>query len=336
MKRGDVLLAIFLIIILSAFAYTVIDKKILTTSRVTNQGSVSVDVPAYCGDGSCNNGETCSSCSADCGTCPTGGEAGGGGAGGGIVPAPLFTVDKELIKVVMRVGETLKVSLGINSTYSGNLNFELSTDMDEFIIFSQDSFTLDPKEQKQVFLTFFTSSKTEPGVYTGKIKVTGGGRTKVIPVILEVETKEVLFDVSLDIPVIYKKVNPGNFVVLQFTLFSLGKVGKVDVTVDYYIKDFEGNVIASYQDIINVEEQVSFTRTIRLPSDIKPGDYVAVAQVKYDYFVGTSSDIFEVVRKRGFIPYYLLLAGLLFLFVLIIRKLLKVVKEYRQERKIQT
>ena len=27
----------------------------------------------YCGDGSCNNGETCSTCSADCGTCQTGG-----------------------------------------------------------------------------------------------------------------------------------------------------------------------------------------------------------------------------------------------------------------------
>ena len=26
--------------------------------------------PEYCGDGICNNGETCSSCSADCGTCP--------------------------------------------------------------------------------------------------------------------------------------------------------------------------------------------------------------------------------------------------------------------------
>jgi hypothetical protein len=39
----------------------------------------------YCGDTTCNNGETCSSCSIDCGTCSVtpGGGTGGGGSGGG-------------------------------------------------------------------------------------------------------------------------------------------------------------------------------------------------------------------------------------------------------------
>jgi len=38
---------------------------------------------AYCGDGSCNGGETCSSCSADCGQCGGGGGGGSGGSGSG-------------------------------------------------------------------------------------------------------------------------------------------------------------------------------------------------------------------------------------------------------------
>lgn len=33
----------------------------------------------YCGDGYCDSGETCSSCSSDCGTCPGGGSPGGDG-----------------------------------------------------------------------------------------------------------------------------------------------------------------------------------------------------------------------------------------------------------------
>ena len=40
----------------------------------------------FCGDGTCNNDETCSTCSNDCGICPTtssGGGGGGGSSGGG-------------------------------------------------------------------------------------------------------------------------------------------------------------------------------------------------------------------------------------------------------------
>ncbi len=48
----------------------------------------------YCGDGYCNNGETCSSCSADCGLCPPTQETSkrsGGGGGGGFVYTPPCT-----------------------------------------------------------------------------------------------------------------------------------------------------------------------------------------------------------------------------------------------------
>ena len=43
---------------------------------------------AYCGDGTCNNGETCSSCQGDCGSCSsdTGSSGSGGGGGGGGSP----------------------------------------------------------------------------------------------------------------------------------------------------------------------------------------------------------------------------------------------------------
>ena len=43
-----------------------------------------------CGDGSCNGSETCSSCSADCGACPSSG--GGGGGGGGVIVSPTSAV----------------------------------------------------------------------------------------------------------------------------------------------------------------------------------------------------------------------------------------------------
>jgi len=50
----------------------------------TRTVSFSIDIPeAYCGDGICNNAETCSTCPSDCGTCDTGGSTGGGSNNGG-------------------------------------------------------------------------------------------------------------------------------------------------------------------------------------------------------------------------------------------------------------
>lgn len=52
-----------------------------------NDGSGSFNITATCGDGYCNGGEGCSSCSTDCGACPPpsgggGGQTAGGGGGG--------------------------------------------------------------------------------------------------------------------------------------------------------------------------------------------------------------------------------------------------------------
>ena len=53
------------------------------TYLTSNFSAFSIKQGAYCGDGSCNAGETCSSCPADCGVCHGGGGGGGGGGSGG-------------------------------------------------------------------------------------------------------------------------------------------------------------------------------------------------------------------------------------------------------------
>lgn len=75
---------------------TVIGISQINFMSGTNTVSFTVDLGEYCGDGTCNNGETCSSCQADCGACPpsnpdtgSSGSSGGssGGGGGGAAPS---------------------------------------------------------------------------------------------------------------------------------------------------------------------------------------------------------------------------------------------------------
>lgn len=49
-------------------------------STELNLDASGLEAPAFCGDGTCNGGETCSTCPTDCGSCNTGGGSTGGGS----------------------------------------------------------------------------------------------------------------------------------------------------------------------------------------------------------------------------------------------------------------
>jgi len=249
----------------------------------------------------------------------------GGGGGGAVTPSKMnFAVDKSIIDVMMRQGESFKTSLKITNTETAKQNFEISVSesLSDSILVSDTLFSLEGGEEKLVDLTF-VSIGMNAGVYTGRLKIKGQERTKEIPVIFTIKSKKVLFDMSLDIPAKYKEIYPGEELFLQSTLFNLGQIGKVDVTIEYIIKDFDGNIILKQSEIIAVETQVSFSKTIKLPSDIEPGDYVAISQARYDASVGSSSVMFHVLGAKEIDTSLLLIitviAGAVLLIILFMR-----------------
>jgi hypothetical protein len=81
------------------------------------------EINLFCGDGICNNGETCSSCSTDCGSCPVQRSSGGGGGGGGSAIKDYLLTESEFSK-----GSSKSFSVGqkVNFILSGqNHSLEL-------------------------------------------------------------------------------------------------------------------------------------------------------------------------------------------------------------------
>lgn len=224
----------------------------------------------------------------------------GGGAG---TAAPIlrdFEVDRTTIKVMVKQEESFKVPVTIKNTEGVSQSFEvsLSQSLKDLILISEYAFALKKGEERTIYLNFVSTNGTEPGVYTGTLFIKTSSKTKKIPIVYSVKSKMVLFDVSLDIPAKYKEILPGEELLLQLTIFNLGEVGKTDIFVDYIIKDFEGNIVVEQSDIVAVETQVSFSKMIKLPSTIKPGDYVAIAQARYDASLGSSSVMFHVIEEE--------------------------------------
>ena len=94
-----------------------------------------------------------------------------------------------------------------------------------------------------------------------------------------------------------KKIFKGEELLLEVNLFNMRGFGSADVSVEYSIKDFKGNVVATENEILAVETQAKFSRALLVPSDLRPGNYIALVKVTYADSIGLSSDVFEVNAK---------------------------------------
>ena len=325
----------FLIVLSIILILNGIDGQNINISQ--EEGVINLTILAICQNGFCTTGENCSTCPQDCGVCPVPVPPPAGGVGGRPAIQPDFEFDINLIKVLVRQGETFKTSFKIKNIEDFSQDFEisLSSSLKGLVFLSENSFSINGGEEKEIFVTISSTLDTLPGGYTGKLEISTFHRTKEISVIIEVETVKVIFDVSLEIPPEYRSLFAGEPVLLDVTIFNLGTEEEVIVFVKYLIKDFEGNVIVEEEDFKSVERQISYSRLIDLP--IMPiGDYVAIVEVVYKDSVGTSSEIFRVVEPVPPVPlvplFYFLWALLLILLILFLWWLYKKYKEWRESR----
>lgn len=235
----------------------------------------------------------------------TSSSSGGGSAGGGGgIPTVVntdFAVDKTTLKIKLKQGETKKEVLSIKNT--GTSIFDVKAvlkELEKFKISPEASevvTSLNPDEEKTIEFVFKASENEKPDIYLGKITFKSPSVEKEIAAIVEVDSAQPLFDVDVDILPESKKIFPGQELLLDVNLFNIRGFGRVDVSVEYSIKDLNGNLLAAEHETLAVETQAKFTRSLLVPSDLKPGTYVAVAKVTYGDSVGTSSALFEVNAK---------------------------------------
>lgn len=204
-----------------------------------------------------------------------------------------FDVDKVLIRVSMKENVSLSREILINS-YSEQ-DFKIQNDID-FILTDDKEFKLGSGESKRVNFLFNIKGKA-PGVYLNEINILGGKSEIAIPVIIEIETKEVLFDSSLNIPVEYTQVYPGENVIVENRIFNLENVGSKSVQIYYFVKSLDGKTLFSENENIAVESNTLMTKSFLMPDDAKVGDYIIINLIKYKNSVGISTSLFKVEDK---------------------------------------
>ncbi len=133
--------------------------------------------------------------------------------------------------------------------------------------------------------------------------------------------------VSLDIHPSQQKIKPGQSLLLELVLRVPG--GNMDqtstVNLEYSIKDLDGNVISSKKESGAIAVKESEVTSLLVPTNTKPGVYVAFVDIKYQGNTYEGSKTFEVVNNIYTLnmAVYILIALILLIFVVLIIKKLR-------------
>jgi|ETNmetMinimDraft_16_1059900.scaffolds.fasta_scaffold02266_4 PGF-pre-PGF domain-containing protein len=200
------------------------------------------------------------------------------------------------IKVKLTLGDVTKETLTIKNTGNTESAISLSVEgVNNYLSLSETSLDLKANEFATIELNLIGK---EVGGFTGQIIVKSSGIKKSIPIILEI-SKNVLFDVKIDIPSAYAEVSPGDELKSQITLLNIGAPEKVDIFATYFIKDLRGNIVYEETETFAVEKQTSFLKSFKIPDYLELGNYVMFMEVRYADSFAISSQPFRVTRETS-------------------------------------
>jgi len=240
-----------------------------------------------------------------------------GGSGGGRETKG-FSVDKENIKISVKEGETGTEQITIKNTGSQKITIKITApQFEDFLKISESSFELEPGKSKIILLDFLARENTIPDLYIGKINIEGEGIKKEILTALEVESKKPLFDVKIEIPKEFLIIEPGKDLLAAVTLFSMGKYGKVDVNVEYIIKNTDNKIIASEHETIAVETQASFIKRFKMPENAEKGDYFFYVKATYAGETSSASARFTIGKEIGSTGKNVLITAIIFIILIL-------------------
>ncbi|MFH1506361.1 MAG: DUF87 domain-containing protein [archaeon] len=214
----------------------------------------------------------------------------------------------------IRIGNFLQEMIKIYSfkTVPATVNFELTGNVTDLIEMDKEVITVNPYAREDVTLTIFGRGKE--GIYTGSLEISGD-LNATVPIIIELLSKDKLpveaLVINLDTN--KKTVTPGDEIKIQTDLHNMLSDQGYPVRLFYTIQDIYGNnTLWTYDSNVFIKTAFTTHRTIKIPTDAEPGDYVVRVTAHYLGLSSGASVLFEIeqpfykYRLFGVLPLWLL------------------------------
>lgn len=258
-----------------------------------------------------------------------------GGGGGGKKAQPDFTLSPNEIIIFLKQGEKATKGIFITNDWTKELEVTLEVPgFEDLLKISEETIKLNPGETKTISLEITIGEDTLPNLYIGEIFVEAENILKKIPIIIEIISKEPLFDVIVSLE--DSRVSPGSTLHSDVEIFNIADLKLVDVEVEYEITDYQNNILIYQRETRAVEQRTSFVKKFEIKESTPEGKYILYVRVTHNGKVASSSILFEVkrsmldVRSLLVIIIVILLAAIIF----IIYEIKKIRKHIRKHHRV--
>jgi len=290
-------------------------------------GNGVIETGEECDDGNTVSGDGCSStCTIEAVTPPEEPPSGGGGE----VTGPLIIVEPKEFNINLAINTNVDRTITIKNIGLKSTTISISQyNLDQNVILEVNTLTIGAGETKEFTVTFVGTSKT--GIYTGRIIVGG----VLIPVSLNVRSKLLLFDSNIIVLNENYQVEQGSKLRTQVTLIPMGEKERMDVTLNYVIKDYQGKTYLTKTETLLIDDKMEFKRKFGTGA-LPLGRYIVGLELVYPNGVAPSSAHFEIIEKVpvnffGKIMFFLIILIIIILILLIIF----LIKRERDKKKQQ-
>ena len=266
---------------------------------------------------------------------PTPVSPGGGGGGGGAPTKVDFELGKTTYETTISLDYTEHSQISLTNKENSKKTFTISKDnLDGILFLDKASMTLEAGETSDIAFTI--TSPNEVGIYTGKIIVSSGNTQKEILVVINVKTDKSLFDIGINIPSLLKTITPGENLKAQINLLQAGIKEKMDVTLNYIIKDFNGQIYVEDSETIMVYDKKTFEKEFHT-SELPVGDYVLGVELIYPGGVAVASSQFKVREGfAGFTKEQITLVGIIIVLLAVLLIIFLIIKNYKKRKTLKT
>ncbi len=190
-----------------------------------------------------------------------------------------FEVDQMMLKVVLDQDETLVKDIPVTNLIDSSLSVSVrALNLDDLVTISQSSLDIPPSQTDNANIVLMADQTFSPAIYVGEILFSSRGYEANVPVIVEVQSVDPNYDVTLDL-LADKRLYPGSYTDIEVNVFNLNGVDLNNVNLHYELQGLDGEVLFFEDESMSVGSRVSLLKSLSIPYDIAPGVYVYTVSV---------------------------------------------------------